>query len=337
VIPDSQVHAFAALFAGRTDAYGTGKGEWIRRRLQLSSYRHHLEGNGHGLGIAPLLDDGTVRFAAIDLDEPNFEAARELQDFLSFGTTWIERSRSGNAHVWAFFEEPIEAWIPRGVMREAIAAVGKPTVEVFPKQDQLREGMVGNYINLPYHGNRRPILRDEREPFDDHWHPDEQAARERLATEFTLEEFLLLAESELNDPSVWRKRADWLMITPPDQRRSESVEFGTGKELHMCAEYIVANRDENPILEGHRNVVYFNLAKQLLHYEGFGRDEAWDMLTMVRDSADEQGVDHVSDSELRRIFRNAEQGQFTSTGCDDSLMLPYVHPDCPIAYPRKQR
>jgi hypothetical protein len=307
----SQLNDFMRLFCGRTDAYGTGEGKWIRKEPTPAIYEQHIAGKGHGLGIAPLLDDGTVHFAAIDLDEPDFDAAREMQEFLSFGTTWIEESRSGNAHVWAFFAEPIEAWIPRGVMREATAAIGKPTVEVFPKQDRLLEGMVGNYINLPYHGEKRPMLNP---------HP------------MSLKGFLDGALCTLNAPADWRKRADWLMVSPPDQRKAEHQEFGTGKELHMCAEWIIANRDECPIAEGHRNVVYFNLAKMLSHYEAFDHDEAWDMLCLVRDSSDAQGVDHVSDTELRRILRNAERGGFTSTGCDDPLMQPYVHPACPIAH-----
>jgi len=310
----SQLNDFMRLFCGRTDAYGTGKGQWIKKEPTAAVYTEHLAGKGYGLGIAPLLDDATVHFAAIDLDEPDFDAAREMQEFLSFGTTWVEESRSGNAHVWAFFEKPIEAWITRGVMREATAAIGKPTVEVFPKQDRLLEGMVGNYINLPYHGDKRPMLtRSGDNPY-------------------SLRGFLSAALEKLNSPADWRKRADWLMVTPPDQRKTERQDFGTGKELHMCAEWIIANRDECPIAEGHRNVVYFNLAKMLSHYEGFDHEEAWDLLCMVRDSSDAQGVDHVANTELRRILRNAERGGFTSTGCDDPLMQPYVHPDCPIAH-----
>jgi hypothetical protein len=308
------VEQYMRLFRGRTDAYGTGQGKWIHREPTSDCYAQHLKGQGSGLGIAPLLDDGTVWFAAIDLDEPDFEAAIEMQGFLSFGQTWVERSRSGNAHVWAFFEKPIEAWIVRGVMREATAAIGKPAVEIFPKADKLLEGMVGNYINLPYHSEARPML----------WGTDAEDA-------ITLKDFLTKASATLNDPSLWRKRADWLMIAPPDQRNRDQQEFGTGKELHMCAEWIIGNRDENPIGEGHRNVVYFNLAKMLSHYEGFSEEEAWMMLTLVRDSSDAKGVDHVPDHELRRILRNAQRGGFTSTGCDDPLMSPYVHPDCPIA------
>jgi hypothetical protein len=322
---------FMLLFDGRHDAYGTGKGQWIKRPPGSEQYMDHLEGRGHGLGIAPLLDDGTVRFAAIDLDEPDFDAAAEMQKLLSFGTTWVEKSRSGNAHVWAFFDDPIEAWIARGVLREVTAAMGKPSVEIFPKQDKLLEGMVGNYINLPYHGDQRPIMRVKPEQFNDSWYPDEQAAREREAKFYNVDEFLEYALADLNMPDVWAKRARWLGIAPPDERHFDQAEFGTGKELHICAEYIIANRDENPIREGHRNVVYFNLAKMLSHYEGMDQEEVWKMLTLVRDSADDKGISHVDDSELRRILTNAERGGYTSTGCDDPLMLDYIHPDCPIA------
>jgi hypothetical protein len=313
---------FAQLYNGRKDAYGTGKGQWIHSEPTLDVYDQHLKGKGNGLGIAPLLDDGTVNFAAIDLDEPDFDAGKEMQEFLGFGTTWLEKSRSGNCHVLAFFKEPIEAWIVRGVMREATAAIGKPAVEIFPKQNSLLPGMVGNYINLAYFGDTRPVFRRERirlmpEP--------------KESEVYTLDEFVAVVLEKLNDPADWRKRADWLMIAPPEHRHNDQQEFGTGKQLHMCAEWIIANRDEIPIAEGHRNVVYFNLAKQLAHYEGFSSDEVWDMLCMVRDSSDAQGIDHVSNSELRRIFNNAERGGFTSTGCDDALMAPYVHPDCPIA------
>jgi hypothetical protein len=135
----------------------------------------------------------------------------------------------------------------------------------------------------------------------------------------------------LNDPKVWTKRAHWFGISAPEDRVYDSQEHGTGKELHKCAEWIIANRDENPVREGSRNSVYFALAKQLTHYEGFDSEDAWNMLTLVRDSANEQGVDPFPDSELRRIFNNAERGGFTSTGCDDPLMADYVHPDCKIA------
>jgi hypothetical protein len=319
---------FARLFKGRADAYGTGKGQWIKRPLGPEQYAAHLDGNGPGLGVAPLTDDGMVRFAAIDLDEPDFEAAREMQEYIP-GDSFIERSRSGNAHVWVFFSAPIEAWVVRGILKEAILAADKGAVEIFPKQDKLKPGMFGNYINLPFHGDQRPILRDpgDVEPFEDSWHPDEQEARERDAKQMRLEEFLDAAESSLNDPAKWHQRARFLLIVAPEQRESRA-HFGEQKELHMCAEWIIGNRDENPIGEGHRNEVYFAVARQLTNYEGFDHDEALQLLLMLNDAA----LPPAPRADVVRILNNAEKGEYTSTGCDNPLVAPYCHPDCPIAH-----
>lgn len=311
---------FRDLFTGLDTAYGTGTGGWVREPVKLKNYSMHLRGQGPGLGIAPLREDGTVSFAAIDLDEPDFDSARQLAEFLP-GTSFIERSRSGNAHIHVFFSEPIEAWVPRGIMREATAALGKPHVEVFPKQDRLRIGMVGNYINLPYYGNKRPIIAVNI------------AEKDYREFEFTLEEFVDTAKHYLNDPEDWRKRARWLGVPSPKERDEFShSEFGTQSFLHKCAEHIIANREEVPIVEGHRAVVYFALSKQLANCNQFSRDENLAILGLVNDAS----PDAISEAELKRIYFNAERGQFTSTGCDDPLFLPYAHPDCPIAHPEKK-
>ena len=310
---------FAALFVedspNTIQAFGTGKGSWVKRPPRHSDFDAHLRGNGPGLGIPPLRRDGTVIFAAIDLDEPDFDAAREMQTYIP-GPSYLERSRSGNAHVWVFFDAPIEAWIVRGILKEAILAAGKGAVEVFPKQDQLLEGMVGNYINLPYYGETRPILRPN-------------------GNEYGFGDFLRSACGEFgkNDPDDWRKRARWLMLVPPEQREKSDVPFGEQRELHMCAEWIVANREEHPVVEGHRNAVFFALAKQLSNYEGFDHDEVWHLIQLVNDAS----PDKAPESELRRILANAERGRYTSTDCDNPLVQPYCHPDCPIANPRGNR
>lgn len=304
---------YMRLFEGRRDAYGLGAGKVVRCDPDNvvgweDLYESHLKGEHSGLGVFPLLDSGEVNFAAIDLDEPDFKAAREMQEYLP-GVTWVERSRSGNAHVWVFFSKPIEAWVPRGILRYATEAIGKTKVEVFPKQDRLLEGMVGNYINLCYHGKDRPIL---------YGGPDEP---------YPLETFVEKATGNLNDPDHWRKRARWLEIPTPEERERDRGEFGAQPFLHICAEHIIANRENNPIVEGHRAVVYFNLAKMLLNYEGFDRDESLYYLELVNDSS----PDPVTRGELVRMLDNAERGQFVSTGCDNTLMEPYIHPDCPIA------
>jgi hypothetical protein len=292
---------YMKLFLGRTDAWGTGRGEVIRGHVSADLFDDHLHGRGEGLGIFPLLDDATVNFSVIDLDEPDFESARSMQDLLP-GTTWLERSRSGNAHVWAFFSEPCEAWVARGLMREATVAIDKPRVEVFPKQDRLMEGMVGNYINLPYFGGTRPMI-DCASP----------------------EEFVSRAMAVRNDPESWRKRARFVGLEAPEERERTS-EFGDQAQLHSCAEHIIANRFVNPIREGHRNTVYFNVAKQILNWREVDEDEAWNLLVELEGAS----PDRIPERELRRIFDNAKRGEWVSTGCDDPLMSPYILPDCPI-------
>lgn len=309
-VDERLVARFEALFQGLPDAFGTGRGEWVKRPPQREDFRAHLAGVGPGLGIAPLRRDGTCSWAAIDLDEPDFEAARAMQDFIP-GPSFVERSRSGNAHILVYFSEPIEAWIARGVLKEVILAAGKAHVEVFPKADKLMPGMLGSYLNLGSYGVARPVL-----------NPD--------GGTYHLEEFLDAAETNLNAPDAWRKRARWLQISSPEERLKDRAEFGTQQTLHCCAEHIIACRDENPVVEGHRAIVYFNLAKMLCNYEGFDLDEAFAMMQLVNDAS----PDAIPDSELRKILTNAERGKFTSTGCDDPVMAPYVHPDCPIAHPR---
>lgn len=311
---------FINLFGGlrrinELGAYGTGRGEWVKRPLRLDDVLIHLEGNNDGIGLAPLGPQNDVVFCAIDLDEPDFDAAREMDGYLP-GATWIERSRSGNAHVWAFFSAPLEAWVARGIMQEAILAAGKKGVEVFPKNHDFSKVKFGNYINLPWHGKDRPIM------LVDHHGTGGMEP-------WNLDEWLEDAEQGLIDPEDWRKRARWLMIQPPENREARQ-DFGTATKLHTCAQYIIEHRDDNPVVEGHRAAVFFALAKMLSNYEGVDHDEALMLMELVNEAS----PDPVPSSELRRILSNAERGQYTSTDCDSPLVAPYADPDCPIANPR---
>lgn len=301
---------FGRLFRGREDAYGTGVGGVVRAPVNVGIYQQHLDGHPPGVGIFPMVDGDVVYFGAIDLDEPNFALARSMQKLLP-GTSFIERSRSGNAHVWVFFAHPAPAWAVKGVLRKATEAVGRKDVEVFPKQDALREGMVGNYINLPYHGADRPVLYDG----DPH-------------TPMSLPTFLAHAEDETQDPAEWIRRARGLGVKPPAERE-ETGEWGEAPVLHACAQHIIAGilDGSRPLMPGARHQVLFHLAKQLLNWRDFTQAEAWSLMQEVNAALPRPLIE----SELERTFGNALTGQFTSTGCDDPLMAPYVLPSCPIA------
>ena len=312
---------FIELFTGRSDAHGLGIGRIEKHPdspIPVELYQLHLKGEGSGLGIFPLRDDGTVLFTAIDLDQPDFDTAKLLSDMLP-GTTWIEKSRSGNAHIWAFFSEPVEGWIPRGIMKFALDAIGRPEVEVFPKQDRLLEGMVGNYINLPLHGDDRPIIKV----------PESDGA---TGYEYPRAEWIEEAYETRNDPEEWRVRALALGIQPPEERPTSGREQGDLGFLHDCAMSIYKNREENPVVEGHRNAVYFHFTTQLLNYKEMTEPEARELLHELNEAADPPAPER----EVDRIFNNARSGGFTGTGCDDPLMAPYVLPTCPIAHPEKK-
>lgn len=306
---------FAALFTGLDEAFGTGRGAWVKRKPLPADFVQHLQGRSVGIGIAPLRPDNTVMFAAIDLDEPDFEAAREMQTYIP-GASFVERSRSGNAHVWVFFSAPCPAWLAMGILREATLAAGKEHVEIFPKNHDFSRVTFGNYINLPYCGGHRPVIEN---------FPSVQAG-----SSMSLEGFLDAAEAALNDPADWEKRAAWMMLSPPDQREQTST-FGEQRTLHVCAEHIISG-EAGPITQGHRSVVYFSLAKMLTNWEQVDHDEAAEILRCVNEDS---APDSIPDAELMRILGNAERGRFTSTGCDDPLFAPYAHPDCPIANPRR--
>ena len=306
---------FRRLFSGLDEAFGTGEGRWVKRPVRPDDFVDHLEGRGKGIGIGPLRPDNTVLFAAIDLDEPDFDAAQEMQQYIP-GPSFIERSRSGNAHVWCFFSEPCEAWVAMGLLKLATEAAGKDHVEVFPKNWDFNRVTFGNYINLPYHGvgnlhiPNRPILI-----------PGTLDA-------FSLEEFLWEAENALNDPETWRKKARFMQLVDPATRK-DAGEFGTAPNLHICAKRII--EDGLPIHEGNRNGVFFMLAKCLSNWSQVDHDEALTLMLSVNDESPEP----LPRSEVIRILGNAERGRYTSTGCDDPLVAPYTDPTCPIAHPRR--
>lgn len=95
----------------------------------------------------------------------------------------VERSRSGNgAHIWIVFSEPISASKARklgnAILTEAMRRKGtlsfKSYDRLFPNQDYLPEGGLGNLIALPLQGKARReensvFVDDNFEPYNDQW------------------------------------------------------------------------------------------------------------------------------------------------------------------------
>lgn len=316
LIPSQEeIELFLKLFDGRRDIYGINKGTVKRNEkgdwngvFWEALAEHHLAGEAAAdLGVYLVRDDDTVTFAAVDIDEPDYDLAREVAETMPAEHAWIERSRSGNYHVFVFFDEPLEAYYARAVLRGVIVYCGRPDLEIFPKQDGLREGMVGNYISVPWHGEERPIVEGE------------------LAMEQDRGRWLQNAFLNRTPAEQWRRRGRALGGKPRSETRSG--EFGERNSLHVCASYIFEHREDNPLTEGHRATVLFNLAKMYANCKHYSQEEAEQFVEAVNQA----GTHPIPAREVKRFVNNAYEGGFTSTGCDDPLMSPYVSPDCKIA------
>jgi superfamily II DNA or RNA helicase len=145
--------------------------------------RWHLSGrDAEGLpfvaGVYPLLQDETCFFLAVDFDKTGWRedvtALLEACHRLNLPVA-LERSRSGRgAHVWFFFEEAIPAALARRLGSHVLTETmeGRPDIgldsydRLFPNQDTMPQGGLGNLIALPL--QKGPRERDNAVFLDDH-------------------------------------------------------------------------------------------------------------------------------------------------------------------------
>jgi hypothetical protein len=157
----------AKLFSGYENVYGqystdkaqpnptTGKVDgsaWTERGQP--AWKKHVEGKV-GLGIIPLKIENTVSFGAIDIDIYKGISHSGIENKVkSLGLPLIVcKSKSGGAHLYVFFKEPVAARIVIDKLSEWATILGYGGVEIFPKQSQrVSPDDVGNWINMPYFG-----------------------------------------------------------------------------------------------------------------------------------------------------------------------------------------
>lgn len=193
-----RIQRISKLFAGLDRAHGEFREKGQRREsdnkvegnaktidgpVTTEHWEAHLAGE-YGIGVVPITDDGTCTFAAIDFDVyDEFTTKRFVQDAKKSGfpVVWC-KSKSGGAHLYMFFAEPMSAAKVRAKLGDLARALGYPKIEIFPKQEHLEPGQTGNWINLPYFNAKYTA----RFAFDDDGQP--------IAD---LEAFLDYAESKL--------------------------------------------------------------------------------------------------------------------------------------------
>lgn len=153
--------------------------------LDRDAIYRHLTGT-EIIGLYPMLSDGTCFVLAIDFDKSDWylasQAYVEACEFYEVDCLW-ERSRSGKgAHVWVFFESAVTAKDARELgfllldkaMQIHSALSFDSYDRLFPNQDTLPVGGIGNLIALPLQKQARVnqnsvFLDSSGQPHQDQW------------------------------------------------------------------------------------------------------------------------------------------------------------------------
>ncbi len=165
------MRSISDLFKGRDDVHGyygllntnasdrgkrTGKAATRRQPVTPEKWTAHIEGRER-LGIVPVLQDGTCWWFCIDVDHYQEtglleEIAAKIEE-LSLPLV-MTRSKSGGAHLWCFFSEPMNAGRAIIVANAMKKRLDLPAghVDIFPAQAKTED--VGNWMNMPYFGDQ---------------------------------------------------------------------------------------------------------------------------------------------------------------------------------------
>src|SRR5580658_1617475 len=91
----------------------------VRGAPSPQDWDNHVRGRGDGLGLIPLLDDDTnIRWGAIDIDVYKGLDHAALEHDVANLPLVITKSKSGGAHLWVFFREPVNAELARNRMTQ---------------------------------------------------------------------------------------------------------------------------------------------------------------------------------------------------------------------------
>ena len=139
---------------GETSAKGKAeaKCETVKSPATPALFEKHLAGT-QGLGVVTICEDDIVHWGAIDIDVYDLKLPELEQDVIKNNLPLIVvRTKSGGAHLYIYFSEPIPATVAQKKLEEMAVCLGYEGVEVFPKQKKLKPGAVGSWLNMPYFG-----------------------------------------------------------------------------------------------------------------------------------------------------------------------------------------
>lgn len=144
---------FIITFSGLKKAYGVyrnGRGKTVRSQITNKQYEQHLNGSV-GLGVVPINEQNECNFAVIDIDEDTIDHTYLASQIEAMEMPLLVcRSKSGGAHLYTFMDPPVPAVVARKALGLYASRLGYGSSEIFPKQDVINDGDIGNWINLPF-------------------------------------------------------------------------------------------------------------------------------------------------------------------------------------------
>lgn len=205
-----------ARFRGRQNVVAKGAGEgfepWhIPTGMPAGILESKHLGGELCYGFYLLDTDNRCWCSCVDFDnkpdapDPNWrEKAEQLFVVLTHCqlSPLVEISQSGNGcHVWLFFSEATEAWVPRAWWRALSQKIGAEFREVYPRQDSLAGKGLGNLVRYPLF-NQSCFVDPEND-----WAPVDpskalEAVRPTSATDLNLLAFQLGMSSLQPDPKA---------------------------------------------------------------------------------------------------------------------------------------
>jgi superfamily II DNA or RNA helicase/very-short-patch-repair endonuclease len=236
--------------------------------------RWHLcgrDGTGRDfvMGVYPMLRDETCQLLAVDFDRDSWreDASAFMKTCRTLAVSAaLERSRSGNGgHVWFFFDEAVPANLARklGLLLLTETMDRHPDLglrsydRLFPNQDTMPRGGLGNLIALPLQWQARSqhnsvFVDDTFQPYPDQW---AFLASIRRMSKVQLEGWVRTAEARGRIVGVrmaateGEEDAPW--TRPPSRRRKEVPIDGplpATLELVFADQIYIAKQDLPPAL-----------------------------------------------------------------------------------------
>ena len=322
-----KIRIFQGLFTGLRNVYGTynvktGRVRQVKKPVTEEVIRAHLTGK-RSYGVYLLAGDKTCALA-VDFDQNElsvpivFVAGAKRYEVPAY----IETSKSKGYHVWIFFEESgVSARKARLVACKILADMGKPRIEVFPKQDRLTEGVsYGNFINAPLFGTLTPKGRtvfvdpaEPTKPYPDQW---ELLAGVQRVTELKLDAIIRNCNLIKQTPAIKK---------PKSKIHSDSGNKTFSFSLPACSRRMLAQG-----VSCYQRVSCFRLAVHLKRI-GIPYDQALTTLTAwAQKNRPGEGKRIITDREIESQTRCAFKKTYRSFGCEDPAIAAYCDSNCPV-------